>query len=218
MQLAIQPGKADLQECHASLQGLRIEAKGTLVRTAVPAPASENVTAKPAAQTKGLFDGVNLNCLKSVKEWLKFQPEKDEPVLKVEFLPRPDGGGVDLAATLDGRKFQWRGQKWDFIQAAVKTTVGDKSSPIEIDHLRIGHAGQTGGIVGRYEPARDVLRISRLDSGIDVLALARALVPDAAASLAAVTTTGGLAHHRRGGDPDGSPREQPLEWPRGVEW
>ena len=41
--------------------------------------------------------------------------------------------------TFDGAKFQWRGQRWDFVQAAVKIPVGEKNSnsPIEIDHVLI---------------------------------------------------------------------------------
>jgi len=89
MRLSIQPGKIDLQECHASLQGLRIESKGIYLRAPATVPAPENTTAKPAAQKKGLFDNVNLSALKSVKEWVKFHPETDEPVLKVEFSSHP---------------------------------------------------------------------------------------------------------------------------------
>ncbi len=138
-------------------------------------------------------------------------------MLKVEFSSRPEGGGIDLAATLDGRKFQWRGQKWDFIQAAVKTTVGDKNSPIEIDQVRIGHAGQIGELMGAFDPASDVLQISKLDSGIDVLALARAFVPNAVAGLAAATTTAGWHISGEGEISLDHPAEQPLEWPRGAE-
>ena len=212
MHLWIQPGKADLQECHASLQGLRIEAKGTYAQHGCPPrPQVRTLRQNQRAQNKGLFDDVDLDWLKSVKEWVKFQPEKDEPVLKVEFHSLPDGSGLDLAATLDGRKFQWRGQKWDLVQAAVKTSVGDKKSPVEIrpcahrtSRDRLARSREL------FDPARGVLRIGKLDSGIDVLALARALVPDAAASLAAVTTTGGWRISGEG--------EIPVDHPENSRW
>ncbi len=189
MRLLIEPGKADLQAFQASLQGLRIEATGVFRRTASAASAAPDVAAKPAAPAKGLFDDLNLDGLKAVNEWVKVQPDSEEPVLKVEFHPLPDGG-LSLAATLDGKAFQWRGEKWDLMQAAVKTSIGDKPSPVEIDHFRLGHSGQTAELAGNFDPARGVIRIGKFDSGIDVLALARSLAPDAARSLAGVTTKG----------------------------
>ena len=69
----------------------------------------------------------------------------------------------------------------DFMQAAVKIPVGKKNSnsPIEIDHVRIGHAGRKAEIAGAFDPASRVIRISKFDSGIDLLALARAMMPGA---------------------------------------
>ncbi|MCE9517997.1 MAG: AsmA-like C-terminal region-containing protein [Verrucomicrobia bacterium] len=190
MHLLIQPGNADLQDFHASLRGLRIEAKGIYLNTVAAVPAGQADAKHPAAQNKGVFDDVNLEWLHSVKEWLTFQPQKDEPVLRVEFNSLPDGGGMDVAATLTGNNFNWRGQKWDFVKAAIKTSVGDKVSPIEIEKVNLGQAGQTGEMEGVLDPARSVLRINKLDSGLNVLALTRAFVPGAAASLTAFATTG----------------------------
>ena len=45
--------------------------------------------------SEGLFRDVNLDWLKSVKEWLKFQPEKDEPVLRMELHSLPDDRGME---------------------------------------------------------------------------------------------------------------------------
>ena len=94
--------------------------------------------------------------------------------------------------TFDGAKFQWRGQRWDFVQAAVKIPVGkeNSNSPIDIDHVRIGHGGRKAEIAGAFDPASRVIRISKFDSGIDLLALARAMMPDAVGSLSAVSTSG----------------------------
>ena len=50
---------------------------------------------RQAAQREGLFRDVNLDWLKSVKEWLKFQPEKDEPVLRMELHSLPDDRGME---------------------------------------------------------------------------------------------------------------------------
>ena len=147
---------------------------------------------------------------KSGKERVTFQPGKDEPLLKVEFHLLSDDGGLNLSAMLNSRKFQWCGQQWDFVEVAMRSKVGGKNSPIEIDHARIGYAGQTGEFTGAFDPARDVLRISKLDSGMDVLALARAFVPDAAASLAAVTITGGWRITGEG--------EIPLDHPESSRW
>ena len=71
--LLLEPGKTDLRECHASLRGLRIEAKFLLADARDP----ETVAAsKQVAQSEGLFRDVSLDWLKPVKEWLVFQPEK----------------------------------------------------------------------------------------------------------------------------------------------
>ena len=92
--------------------------------------------------------------------------------------------------TLDGARFQWRGQKWDFVQAAVEIPVGRENSPIEIDHVRIGHGGREAEIAGAFDSGTRVIRIRKFDSGIDLLALARALVPEAVAGLFAARTSG----------------------------
>jgi hypothetical protein len=211
MRLLIEPGKAGLQEFHANLQGLRIEASGAYERaTAAPPGPKAEAAANPTPANKGLLADVNFEGLQAVKEWVKVQSEKDDPVLKVEFHSLPDGSGMDLAATLDGRAFQWRGQKWDLVQAAVRTSVGDKPSPIKIERVRVGHAGRTGEVSASFDPARGVVRIGRVDSGIDLLVLARALAPKALDSLAALRTTGEWRISGEG--------EVPVDHPENSRW
>ena len=192
MLLLIQPGKADLPECHASLHGLRLEANCAFVAPIPTGNAEEVAAAKQMVQREGLFREVNLDWLKSVKEGLKFQPEKDEPVLRMDLHSLPDDRGMESTMTFDGAKFQWLGQRWDFMQAAVKIPVGKKNSnsPIEIDHVRIGHAGRKAEIAGEFDPASRVIHIRKFDSGIDALALARAMMPGAVGGLSAVSTSG----------------------------
>lgn len=182
LHLKIQPGKADLLECRASMQGLKIDAKGNYVRPAT--------TEQPGKKNVGLFDDLDLRWLKPVKEWVKFHPHGDEPMLGVEFHSHADGGATDLSVSLDGKNFEWRGQEWDMAQASIKTTVGGKPMPVVIDRIRIGHAGKTAEVTGVYDPASGLLNIGRFDSGIDVLALARAFAPDAVGALSDITTTG----------------------------
>ena len=212
MLLLVQPRKADLPECHASLQGLRIEAKCAFVALAHAGNAEAVAAAKQVVQREGLFRDVNLDWLKSVKEGLKFQPEKDEPVLRMELYSLPDDRGMESTMTFDGAKFQWRGQRWDFVQAAVKIPVGKKNSnsPIEIDHVRIGHAGRKAEIAGAFDPASRVIRISKFDSGIDLLALARDMMPDAVGSLSAVSTSGDGRVSGAG--------EIPMDHPENFRW
>ena len=147
-----------------------------------------------------------------MKEGLKFQPEKDEPVLRMELHSLPDDRGMESTMTFDGAKFQWRGQRWDFMQAAVKIPVGKKNSnsPIEIDHVRIGHAGRKAEIAGAFDSASRVIRIRKFDSGIDVLALARAMMPDAVGSLSAVSTSGDWRVSGAG--------EIPMDHPENFRW
>ena len=192
MLLLVEPGKADLRECHASLQGLRIEAKCAFVASAHGGNAEAVAAARQLTQREGLFRAVNLDWLKSVRERLKFQPEKDEPVLRMELNSLPDDRGMESTMTFDGAKFQWRGQRWDFMQAAVKIPVGKKNSnsPIEFDHVRIGLGGRKAEIAGAFDPADRVIRIRKFDSGIDLLALARAMLPGAVGCLSAVSTSG----------------------------
>src|SRR6185369_13471452 len=176
VQLLIQQGNTDLREFHARLQGLRIELKCALVDAAPAGNAEAIAASKRAAQREGLFRNVNLDRLKSVKEWLKFQPEKDEPVLRMDLQSLPDDRGLSLTMTFDGSRFQWRGQKWDFVQAAV--------------NIPVGYGGRKVEIAGAFDPASRVIRISKFDSGIDVLALARDMMPDAVGNLSAVSTSG----------------------------
>ena len=103
---------------------MRIEAKCAFVAAAHAGNAEAVAASRQAAQREGLFRDVNLDWLKSVKEWLKFQPEKDEPVLRMDVHSLPDDRGMDLTMTFDGTRFQWRGQQWDSMQVAVKIPVG----------------------------------------------------------------------------------------------
>src|SRR6476469_5941333 len=212
MLLLAQPGKADLPECHASLQGLRIEAKCAFVALTHAGNAEAVAAARQVVQREGLFREVNLDWLKSVKEGLKFQPEKDEPVLRVDLYSLPNDRGMESNMTFDGSRFQWRGQRWDFVQAAVKIPVGEKNSnsPIEIDHVRIGHAGRKAEIAGAFDSASRVIRISKFDSGIDVLALARDMMLDAVGSLAAVSSSGDGRVSGAG--------EIPMDHPENFRW
>ena len=106
VQLLIQTGNTDLREFHARLQGLRIELKCALVDAAPVGNAEVIAASKRAVQREGLLRNVNLDRLKSVKEWLKFQPEKDEPVLRMDLHSLPDDRGLSLTMTFDGSRFQ----------------------------------------------------------------------------------------------------------------
>jgi hypothetical protein len=209
MLLGIQPEKADLRECHASLQGLRIEAKCAFVAATHAGNAEAVAASRQAARSEGLFRNVNLDWLKSVKEWLKFQPEKDEPVLSMDAHSLPDRG-MDLTMTFDGTRFQWRGQQWDSMQVAVKIPVGRENSLIDIDHVRIGHGGREAEIAGAFDSASRVIRITKCNSGIDVLALARAMMPDAVGSLSAASTSSAWLISGAG--------EIPMDQPENFRW
>jgi hypothetical protein len=81
MNLNILPGKVELAECRAILQGLRIEAKGEYV----PPSASPGVPTESRKPGVGKFAAVDLEWLTSVKKWVNFQPSKELPLLKLEF-------------------------------------------------------------------------------------------------------------------------------------
>ena len=208
--LHIQPGRTDLREFRASLQGLRIEVKGALGKAAPAGNAKAVAALRQAAKSEGLFRDVNLDRLESLKEWLKFQPEKDEPVMRMELHSLPDDSGLSLTMTFDGSRFQWRGQKWDFVQAAVKIPLGKENAPIDIDHIRIGHGGRKAELAGTFDSASRVIRISKFDSGIDVLALGRAVMPDAVGSLSAASTSGAWRVSGAG--------EIPVDHPENFRW
>src|SRR6478672_864412 len=210
VQLLIQTGNTDLREFHARLQGLRIELKCALVDAAPAGNAEAIAASKRVVQREGLFRNVNLDRLKSVKEWLKFQPEKDEPVLRMDLHSLPDDRGLSLTMTFDGSRFQWRGQKWDFVQAAVKIPVGKENAPIDIDHICIGYGGRKAELTGTFDSASRVIRISKFDSGIDVLALARAMIPDAVGSLSTASTSGAWGISGAG--------EIPVDQPENFRW
>ena len=93
------------------------------------------------------------------------------------------------------------------MQAAVKIPVGKKNSnsPIEIDHVRIGHAGRKAEIAGAFDSASRVIRISKFDSGIDLLSLAREMMPGCRREFVRGKHQRRLASQWCGRDPDGSP-------------
>ena len=184
--------------------------KGALGKAAPAGNAKAVAALRQTAKSEGLFRDVNLDRLESLKEWLKFQPEKDEPVLRMDLHSLPDDSGLSLTMTFDGSMFQWRGQKWDFVQAAVKIPLGKENAPIDIDHIRIGHGGRKAEIAGAFDPASRVIRISKFDSGIDVLALARAMMPDAVGSLSAASTSGAWRISGAG--------EIPVDHPENFRW
>ena len=86
----------------------------------------------------------------------------------------------------------------------------NSNSLIEIDHVRIGHAGRKAEIAGAFDSASRVIRISKFDSGIDVLALARDMMPDAVGSLSAVSTSGAWRVSGAG--------EIPMDQPENFRW
>src|SRR4029077_21049418 len=190
----------------------RIEAKCAFVALAHAGNAEAVAAARQVVQREGLFRDVNLDWLKSVQEGLKVQPEKDEPVLRMELHSLPDDRGMESTMTFDGAKFQWRGQRWDFMQAAVKIPVGKKNSnsPIEFDHVRIGYAGRKAEIAGAFDPASRVIHIRKFVSGIDLLTLARAMMPGAVEGLSAVSTSGAWRVSGTG--------EIPMDQPENFRW
>jgi len=209
LSLFIEPGKTDLREFHASFQGFRFEAK-CLVDSPPPGAPEVVEAERRAAKTEGLFRNVELAWLESAKSWLQFQPEEDEPVIRLELRSSREENPQTIAVTLEGAKFQWRGQKWDFAQAAVTIPVGRGNGEIEIEHVRIGHEGRKLEMAGAFDPASRLLRIGRIDSGIDALALTRAMNPAAVESFAAVTTRGGWWIDGAG--------EIPLDHPESLRW
>ena len=210
LQLLVEPEKANLDECRVSLQGLRIEASGAFIKTASAGTAKEDAASRPATPGKSVFANVNLDWLKSVKEWMQIQPESAEPVLKVDFQPLPEDSGTNITMTFNGRRFRWQGQKWDFMQAAAKCSVGKEISPIEIDHLRIGYAGWKAEIAGAFDPASNVMRISKLNSEIDLLTLVHALAPNLGGRLSAASASGNWRISGAG--------EIPLDHPENWRW
>lgn len=223
MRLEIQPGRVELQECLASLQGLRIDSKGTFVQAAsesqaddgaakAPAPPSMGDGNKVAApQKKGLFEDLDLSWLNRLKEWTEVAAENDAPVLKLEFRSLPDGNGLALAATLEAKKFLWRGKKWDVLQASLKTSLKkDSNSPVDISWLRLEHAGRHAEAAGVFDPTSKVLRIEKLESGLDVLTFVQAFLPQAAERLTTLTFNGEWDVRGKG--------EIPLDRPAESRW
>ena len=76
--------------------------------------------------------------------------------------------------------------------------------------MRIGHGGRKAEIAGAFDSASRVIRISKFDSGIDVLALARDMMPDAVGSLSAVSTSGAWRVSGAG--------EIPMDHPENFRW
>ncbi|RBP48176.1 AsmA-like protein [Roseimicrobium gellanilyticum] len=210
--LQIQPGSVTLQECRTELYNLGIEAAGNYVRPAASTSESApgDKAPKPTTRTRGVLSEVDLAPLRVVKEWMKLKPEKGKPVLKLEFHPAVSGGGVELVATLEGRDFVWRGQKWDFLEAAMKTVLGTGKPPVESGRLRVGLEGRTAEFDGQFDHASRTIRIGRLESGVGLLTLARAMVPKGSTVLTNVASTGAWQVSGEG--------EIPLEQPDKLRW
>jgi hypothetical protein len=208
--LWIEPGKIDLRDCHAKWQGLSVEVVGSHGFTTKAGGVRGEGAFEPALENKGRFDGIDLAWLQTAKQWASVQPQKDEPLLKAEFHSLPDGGGLELNATLSGKEFQWLGQSWDLVDAAAKTTIGNSKSIIEIDRAKFGFGGRSAELSGEFDPTGSVTRIKRLQSTIDVLAFVKAFVPEAAKELSTITSTGSWLFNGQG--------EIPMNQPGDSRW
>lgn len=212
LQLRIQPGSADLKACRASVLGLKLEAKGTYPTTV----AKVDDDAEAASPGKGLLDDFRPEgTLRTLKNWLTLKAEKDRPVLKLEFHALPDGRGLDFDATLEGKRFIWRGQKWDSVNAKLETATGNRKSPVDVYRLRLGHTGRSLEMSGEYIRSSKVLRISKLESGLDLLAITRGMVPGATTPLTGLSTSGAWRVSGKGDIPLSSSGS--LQWNGRVE-
>lgn len=217
-------GNTELQEFKARTRGLRIEAQGVFgkmggdagakpvaVSSKKGAAGSPPAPAESVASQAGRWvEAVNLDGLPALKEWVDFKPEKEEPVLKLVFKPMAGSRETSLDASLEGRRFQWRGQKWDSVSATVKSSAGKGASPLRTGEVRLGLGGQVIELKGRYDAADQVIRFSKVDSGIDWLTLVRILAPKALPGLAGLSTTGECRFMGKG--------EIPLARPGAMRW
>lgn len=183
LDLHIRPGMVDLKEMNGTLQGLRLEASANYLSRDDAGEKPPESSAKPLAD-------LDLGWLKQVKQWVKFEAQAAPPVLRVDYRSHDDGGAADVVATFDGQSFRWRGQQWDALQASAKTVLGDKPSQVVIESLHIGQAGKIADIAGSYDIASGLVNIDRLESTLDLLAVARAFSPNQGAGLANLSATG----------------------------
>jgi hypothetical protein len=188
LDLVIQPGKATLEDLHGMLLGWKVEAQGDYLTP----PSAKTEAATPAEpHAKGsLLGGIHLDWLRSVKEWGIIRPSKDAPVIKIDFRSVPESGGMKLALDIKGQSFAWRDQQWDSVDASVKSAMGKEIAPVEIERIEIGHGGRTARLAGSVDVKDQVMQVSEFESGVDILALARAFAPGATKSLASMTTSG----------------------------
>jgi AsmA-like C-terminal region len=191
-QLGIDSEKIVLHESDALLNGLKIIAKGFYLFDSSKTPSSKT-SSKSQHLTKpnrSLFANINLNWLPTFKKWLSFQSKNEIPVLSIVVNSLPKSDDLKLILALDGKNFKWRGENWDILHADVKTIIGDNISPIQINNVQIGHNGKIAKFNGIYNPTHSTLKISNLDSKIDLLTLVKSLVPSTAESLSSIKTSG----------------------------
>jgi hypothetical protein len=160
--LVLEPGRTDLREFHASLQGLHVQLNCSFVDPAPVGSAEAVAPSKNAGEERRVVPRCESRLAKAVKEWLNFQPEKDEPLMKVDLHSLADDKGTGLTMTFDGSRFQWRGQKWDFVQAAVKFPFGTENAPIDIEQVRIGQGGRTAEMSAALDPASRVIHVRQV--------------------------------------------------------
>jgi hypothetical protein len=187
--LVIQPGKVTLEDLQAMLLGWKVEAQGDYLN---PSSSKPDATApvEPSHGKGSLLGEVRLDWLRRVKEWGKVEPAGESPVIKIEFHSVPESAAMKLALDVNGKSFRWRDQPWDSISVSLKGATGKEASPMEIERIEIGHGGRTALLVGTVDMKNNVMHVSEFESGVDILALARAFAPGAAASLAPMTTSG----------------------------
>jgi hypothetical protein len=213
LDLLILPGKAELIQLQGMLNGLKVDVAGTYMRSASPATA-EPAPSVARAAGRGLFDDVNLEGLKVLKQWVNFQSKGAPPALKVAFQSQPDGSRLELSTTLDGKAFQWRGLNWDVMQVAARTSVTETVAPVQIEMVRIGHAGRTCEFTGAFDSRAGIMRVAHFDSSLDLLALARAFAPEVAETLKPLATTGVWSIQGSGEIPAAAPVK--TTWKGGV--
>jgi hypothetical protein len=137
-----------------------------------------------------VLSGLKLDWLAGVRDWATVQPGQERPVLKLEFHSVPETGATTLAVDLQGKSLHWRGQPWDSVSAKIDGSFGSETKPIIFEHIEIGHGGRTARMVGHYDVTKNALRVSEFQSGVDLLALARAFSREWAPRLAPWSTTG----------------------------
>ena len=189
LDMVIEPGKATLEGFESSLLGWKVEARGDYV---VPRSSKPEAIA-PADSEHGkrsLLGDVHLDWLRGVKEWGSVEPDKDAPIIKIEFHSVPESDATKVALDVKGQSFRWRHQQWDSVTASVKGVAGKEVAPITIERIEIGHGGRTARLAGAVDLKDNVMHVSEFESGVDILVLTRAFAPGTAGSLAAITTSG----------------------------